>query len=275
MRSLVVHSGGIGDLILTLPALEVLGGDGPVSIAGIPERAALALRSGIVESVYSLDAIQFHTLFSEPTDALRAFFADFDRVVVFMRDDAALRDGLRACGVTNGIVRAGVPPKDWAHHASRWYLEAVGVEEERGSRMAWPTMADEGLDVVIAPGSGGVAKNWPIANYIGLSERLMGVGRSVAWLLGPAEEGMVVPEGARILETTTVCDAADVLAGATDFVGNDSGMTHLAAAVGTQTTAIFGPTNPHVWAPLGTHVAVACGNGWPTVEEVFDLVRRP
>ena len=40
------------------------------------------------------------------------------------------------------------------------------------------------------------------------------------------------------------------------YLGNDSGVTHLAAAVGTPTLALFGPTSPAVWAPRGEHVGV-------------------
>jgi ADP-heptose:LPS heptosyltransferase len=40
------------------------------------------------------------------------------------------------------------------------------------------------------------------------------------------------------------------------YIGNDSGITHLAAAVGTPVLALFGPTNPEVWAPRGPHVRV-------------------
>jgi len=60
------------------------------------------------------------------------------------------------------------------------------------------------------------------------------------------------------------------LARARLYIGNDSGITHLAAAAGCPTLAIFGPTNPAVWAPRGANVRVIQGKeGFPTAEEVL------
>ncbi len=55
-------------------------------------------------------------------------------------------------------------------------------------------------------------------------------------------------------------------------MGNDSGPTHLAAAVGCPTVALFGPTDPARWAPVGAHVVAiddhAEGAAWPGVDRV-------
>jgi ADP-heptose:LPS heptosyltransferase len=60
------------------------------------------------------------------------------------------------------------------------------------------------------------------------------------------------------------------LAAANLYIGNDSGITHLAAATGCNVVAIFGTTDPRVWAPFGERVRVLGGPGlWPTLEEVI------
>ncbi|HET8646880.1 MAG TPA: glycosyltransferase family 9 protein, partial [Vicinamibacteria bacterium] len=111
--------------------------------------------------------------------------------------------------------------------------------------------------LALHPGSGSPAKNWPPGRYASLARARAG-GRP--WLLveGPAdaeaarslagEAGAVRAHGldARVLGA--------LLARAGLVVGNDSGVTHLAAACGAPTLALFGPTDPLQWAPLGTRV---------------------
>lgn len=63
------------------------------------------------------------------------------------------------------------------------------------------------------------------------------------------------------------------LAAARLYLGNDSGVSHLAAAVGCPTVAVFGPTEPRVWAPRGARVKVLKGDPWPHVAPVMDAVR--
>ncbi len=65
-----------------------------------------------------------------------------------------------------------------------------------------------------------------------------------------------------------LAEAGAVLSECALYVGNDSGITHLAAGLGVPTVAVFGPTDPAVWRPLGPRVRVVRGRPWPTVEEV-------
>jgi ADP-heptose:LPS heptosyltransferase len=92
----------------------------------------------------------------------------------------------------------------------------------------------------------------------------------VEWCVGPEDE---LP-GARRFED--LYDLACWLASARIYIGNDSGPTHLAAAVGTPVVALFGPSDPAVWAPRGLHVAIAAAPALDTitVERVASLVRE-
>jgi ADP-heptose:LPS heptosyltransferase len=70
---------------------------------------------------------------------------------------------------------------------------------------------------------------------------------------------------------------AAVLAESRGYFGNDSGVSHLAAALGVPTVAVFGPTDPAVWAPLGPEVSVVAPRGdapWPTVDDVLIALRK-
>jgi|ERR1043165_2714058 heptosyltransferase-2 len=120
-------------------------------------------------------------------------------------------------------------------------------------RMALPNV---GRPVVaLAPGAVGPSKRWPGASYGDLARRLIGEGNDV-WLLGsPAEAPLVriiqsaAPQ-AHDLTSTDLRNAILALAAANVAVSNDSGLLHVAAAIGTPTIGIFGPTSPWHWAPL-------------------------
>ena len=103
---------------------------------------------------------------------------------------------------------------------------------------------------VIHPFSGSTRKNWPLEKFRAVAahlERIM----PVYWCRGA--EDPPLPEAVRIDD---LYQLACWLAKARVYVGNDSGITHLAAAVGTPVLALFGPTDPAVWAPRGPHVRV-------------------
>lgn len=267
MRTLVIHSGGIGDFLLACPAIARLGEDGPIEVAGISERAALAVAGGIAEAAHDLDAIDFHTAYTQPSVRLTTFLQRFDRAVVWLRDDGALDRTLRHGGIRDVCIFAGLPPDDWTEHASRYYLSCLGYPPVVSWRLhIAPSVARH--DILIHPGSGGAHKNWPLENYAQLSERLLAAGRRVTWIRGPAEEEFSLPLNSAMLTTSSLIDVAQALAATTLYIGNDSGITHLAAAVGCPTIALFGPTDPAIWAPLGEHVRVLRGNPWVSVGDV-------
>jgi len=118
--------------------------------------------------------------------------------------------------------------------------------------------------VIIHPGSGGDAKCWPLDRFMAVADKLQDC--RVKWMLGPAEcesdtklvksvrqrcdgrdEALLIEED--FLKATGHIAAADL------YLGNDAGMTHVAAAMGIPTVAIYGPTDPAVWRPLGDHVS--------------------
>jgi hypothetical protein len=108
---------------------------------------------------------------------------------------------------------------------------------------------DEGF-AVIHPFGGSPAKEWPLERFRELAENLS-CRMPVCWCAGPEDR----LEGA--VRKDDLGDLAEWIARARVFIGNDSGISHLAAAVGTPVVALFGPTDPSVWAPRGGRVAIA------------------
>jgi ADP-heptose:LPS heptosyltransferase len=135
--------------------------------------------------------------------------------------------------------------------AAAW-LDARGIE---------PATA-----IVLQPGAGSASKIWP--GFATLARRLRDGGAAVVSLAGPADRAIVealVSDGAvdqdLLARDWPLPRVAALFSLARAAVGNDSGPTHLAAAVGCPTVAVFGPSDPAVWAPLGPHVSVVAGRG--------------
>jgi heptosyltransferase-2 len=125
--------------------------------------------------------------------------------------------------------------------------------------------------VALAPGAVGPAKRWTATGYAALARRLLADGLAVWVLGGPTETALardiVGSTQARDLTGTDLREAILALAGATVAVSNDSGLLHVAAALGTPTVGIFGPTSPWHWAPLNPLAA--------TVQAESELPCRP
>lgn len=119
------------------------------------------------------------------------------------------------------------------------------------------------VKVIVHPGSGGLKKCAPIHWFEAIVAKALRLDCQTAWMIGPDEterngatlQDRLQPSAPVIMEPD-ICHAAERLAGADVFVGNDSGMAHLAALCGVRTVVWFGPTDPEVWRPIGSDVHV-------------------
>ncbi len=122
--------------------------------------------------------------------------------------------------------------------------------------------------VAIHPGSGSEKKCWPVDRFEALARRLVDQKDcQIALILGPADERLV--ERMNALRQSLGCVLAHnlplrllacVLSKCSAYVGNDSGVTHLAAVTGIPVLALFGPTDPAIWAPVGPNVKIITAN---------------
>jgi hypothetical protein len=162
-----------------------------------------------------------------------------------------------------GIVRQDPFPASIVHvidyHLSLFPAEDPGTQHFPRIHLSGPLEAGDFRETVaIHPGSGSARKNWPRARFIDLAARLVDRGLKTCWIVGPAEaetETEPLPGGDhwRCLHLPVL---AARLAQCALYVGNDSGVTHLAAAAGSPTLALFGGSDPRVWAPRGPHVRI-------------------
>ena len=135
--------------------------------------------------------------------------------------------------------------------------------------------------VAIHPGSGGRWKCWPPERFARVIEAVTASGARPILVQGPADEEVVAAVRASItggqppvVANIPVQDLAAFLSLCAAYLGNDSGITHLAAAVGAPAVALFGPTDPAVWAPRGRDVTVIRGDGGQLEEIAVEQVTR-
>jgi hypothetical protein len=251
MRRLLIRPGAIGDFILSLPALERLRADylEVWASAAVVPLVRFAHRARSI-SLTGLDLLGI----ADPPPNLIPELRTFDSIVSWY---GANRPEFRELTGTLGLPITFFPalPSDaGGMHATDFYLEQVDALAGGACGDAIPRIA---CDVprqdyaVIHPFSGSAKKNWPLAKFQALARRL-GRAMPVRWCSGP--EDPPLPGAARIGD---LYELARWLAAARLYIGNDSGITHLAAAVGTPVLALFGPTDPEVWAPRGPNVRVA------------------
>jgi heptosyltransferase-2 len=135
--------------------------------------------------------------------------------------------------------------------------------------------------VVIQPGSGGAKKCWHIDNFLAIASQLISQGIQVVFLLGPAEldrfsEATIksIKGIAKYLTDLSLTEVLGLLSCADGFIGNDSGITHLAAGLGIKTLAVFGPTDPAVYKPLGPAVSVLTDGSASFVERPSPTLQK-
>jgi heptosyltransferase-2 len=171
------------------------------------------------------------------------------------------------CGAL-ALPKGATLPPEWPKP------QLVVPESEAAAWRAARGLTDDNRPVVaFAPGAVGPSKRWPSAYFAELARKLTAEGLTV-WVLGsPAEaplaEEIVAAAGpsARNLTSTDLRNAVLALKIASACVSNDSGLVHVAAAIGTPTVGIFGPTSPWHWAPLNPLAAV--------IETTTDVPCRP
>jgi hypothetical protein len=292
---LIVHPGALGDVLLAGPALahvRALGFRTTLAVAG--RLVTLVDGTGLVDAGMDIESLALHRLFDAPPSAaaLRVLAGHDALVSWFGAGDPAFRANLAGLGRPVVVARSA-PPPGTGRHASRHLVETLAplgplppdvpsvrlrvADADQAAARAW--LAIRGLGpaeaVVLQPGAGSPAKAWP--GFAALARRLRAAGLPVVALAGPADGPAVdallvaggVPEDA-LARDWPLGEIAALLSLALATVGNDSGPSHLAAAVGCPTVAVFGPTDPLVWAPLGPHARVVAatrgGDPWADVD---------
>jgi heptosyltransferase-3 len=185
-------------------------------------------------------------------------------VTLSMKPPAGGRRHLTEYYIGQFAEQCGIEQVEQRNSAGGRLIRAGKSDMERGSRLLEELDIEVGRKVaVIQPGSGGRHKAWHIENFLAIARELVSAGMEVVFLLGPAEMERFDRIASEEMEKTGRCasnlpltDVLAVLSNADSFLGNDSGITHLSAALGIRTVAVFGPTDPAVYGPVGPAVTI-------------------
>jgi len=282
-RILVIRGGAIGDFVLTLPAIKLLRDSFPdshIEILGYKQIVALAEQRFYADATRSIEYAALASFFAKgaalPSE-LADYFASFDLIVSYLFDsDKIFETNLRRCGVETLLV--GSPKISGDDHAATQLarpLEELGLSLQSPSARIFPSAADREFArsilelsatpmFALHPGSGSATKNWPLTSWRSLGEQLLasGIARSLLVIGGEADrEGFAAmkelrDERVQFAENLPLPQLAAVLEHCAMFIGHDSGISHIAAAVETRCVLLFGATDPAVWAPTNFNVRV-------------------
>jgi len=288
---LMVHQGGVGDFILCLPAFGSIRRYYPkarIELMGYPRTLQLVERRYYVDHGKSIDQVGLGSFYLDNGNLegpVFRYFAGFHRAFLFLQDRGGIfSDNVRRTGLKEVFSIPPFSPKGRKLHVIDHMLSVLSsmgippggsiprillLEEDRQFAEAWLRHRDayEGVGkglVALHPGSGSRNKLWPMEKFLDLAGRITGDLRfNTILFIGPAEREYLGSglEGMRSVspiwaEDLPLIHVASLLDRCRCYIGNDSGMTHLAAAVGIPTIALFGPTDPKIWGPRGERVAI-------------------
>ncbi|HEX8967035.1 MAG TPA: glycosyltransferase family 9 protein [Chloroflexota bacterium] len=241
---LVLRPGALGDTLLAVPALRALRrAVAPITLAAQPSAARLLCSLGEVDRGMAFDDPSLAPLFGADPPS--------ETVVAWMNAEAA--PALRHAAVLAPSRPTG------REHCARYLLRSLAP---LGIDLTWrdqplatrPILSDE---VLIHPGSGSASKNWPAERFAAV---IRGLQRPVRLVVGEADLAPAAAIDAALgyrlprLDCPSLEDLSRHLAGCAAYLGNDSGVSHLAGLCGARTVALFGPSDPEVWHPIGPDV---------------------
>ncbi len=288
---MILHSGGIGDLLLALPAMRSFRqkfSSFSLELMGRPERLSLVAFDLKVQTIHSSDraGMAYFYLENEPLpQGLAPFFAGFKAILVFGKSKLDLLSlNLKRAGPGQVISVPSFPADELKIPVSDYLVGNLQRKGFKGENLFAPiSLPEETLAwassfwreneikigervLAIHPGSGSPKKNWAFQSFVEVAEWARGRFRAL-WIRGPAEgedEGMKKAFETfqpLLADQLPLLRLAGLLKGCSAYLGNDSGITHLASSLGVPSVALFGSTDPVVWGPKGPAVKIVYDPG--------------
>lgn len=285
----MIHPGGLGDVFLAVPAIIRLRNRFPSHLLVLwaeAQAARLLVACGVVDAWAPVQGLVCADLFvgeSQPTGKAKSWFEQCDLAVAWMKDlDGKVSRTLTANGAKKVLVESPFSSRLQATHQRDRFLEAIDEAPSHGDQdvllrvtepvyqlgracLEEPGLSPEERLVVIHPGSGSAHKCVSPETMASVVSVVENRGAIPVLLEGPADREpverllRVCVNQPMVLQGLDLLAIAGILAQSHFYIGQDSGVTHLAALMGTPTVALFGPTDPDRWAPQGPHVTVIQG----------------
>ncbi len=294
-KILIIRGGAIGDFILTLPAIAALGRQFPeayLEVLGYPHIAQLAVAGGLIHDARPLEGRALAAFFGKNTelaDELRDYFSEFDLIVSYLYDpDHIFQTNVGRCSPAQFVTGPHRPDETAGLHATQVYLkplERLAIFDADPVPRLSIAANEPGTETLRAlalhPGSGSDAKNWPEEQWAQMLQKLIDLTPLNLLLVGGEAEGerlqrlgaALPPLRTRVAQSLPLTQLATLLSRCAGFIGHDSGISHLAAALGLPGLILWGPTVQEVWQPRSEKFAVLRhprGLARLSVDEVFE-----
>jgi ADP-heptose:LPS heptosyltransferase len=268
-KALAIFPGALGDFVCFLPALHEIARGRNVDLLARSEYADLLPPEIDAMSIERRAIARLFVAGAAP-GAAEEFFRPYDAIYSWSGSaDATFRANFARAAGAKGRLFPFRPAISTAH-ISDYYLACVGAAPGTRPKIAlrpaalerareWLSLHGFGVNsscrtLLVAPGSGAKEKNWPREFFRAVIEswERSGSGKA-AVILGPAEDDEIPfwSQVAPVARNLDLAELAALLSLADVYLGNDSGVTHLAAAVGAEAIVLFGPTDAAAWAPRG------------------------
>jgi len=275
-KLLIIHQGALGDFVVTFPIIKALRST-ITRIDGVCRSSfgRLAVGLGVLDASYPLESARFASLYTDRMDPeVVSLLSTFHSILLFSFSKLLERSMSRIKGLRVFRILPW-PTASQKIHVTEFLARQVrncdllGKEARRRFSQALfhiesgaSAMPRCGARAIISPGAGSVKKRWPLERFMMVAAELKKRGLQPFILMGPAEADLeaVLQHGpqsqSQVVKTRTFQELLSVLGSAVIYIGNDSGVSHLAAFLGVPTLVIFGPSDPDRWRPFGDHVRI-------------------
>jgi heptosyltransferase-3 len=268
---LVIRGGALGDFILTLPVLAALRRHFPahaIEILGSERFAALAVAGGLADRASALDSPLLAGFFARNgfwPERAGVYFAGFGLILSYIFDpEMIFQSNVSNCGQARFIAGPHRPDESPSCHATQALLRPLQALGIRGAdpcpRLNLPGLAEPAAvrRLALHPGSGSQRKNWSEPKWASFLNRLAAETEWNFLLIGGEAEGgrcrrlaATLPAGrASLAENLPLVELACRMQSCAAFVGHDSGITHLAAALDLPGLVLWGPSVEAIWRPV-------------------------
>lgn len=305
---LVIRGGAIGDFILTLPALRAIRDAFPqakMEILGYPRIADLACFAGLADDAKAIEAPALAEFFAAQgtlDEDWMEYFGRFDVILSYLYDpDGIFQNNVRRCPPAHSKNVAEAKPLTFiqgAHRpeesgdipAAEVFLEplkqlAIFNADSRPQIRIPRQISSERNRLAVHPGSGSLSKNWTVERWRQLIAQIQEKTNWNLLLVGGEAEREIFQRlqpsldasRSRLEFCAPLPQLASLLAECGGFIGHDSGISHLAAAVGLPGLVLWGESKETVWRPRSDQFVVVRhkkGLRHLPVEQVFAQFRE-
>jgi heptosyltransferase-3 len=293
-KILVIRGGAIGDFILTLPAIAALRNQFPqaqLEVLGYPHIVQLAQAGGLVDRVQSIEARALAGFFARNgslSEDLVAYFSEFDIIVSYLFDpDLIFQTNVKLCSRAQFITGPHRPDETEKIHATKVYLKplerlAIFDADHLPRLHLTPETSHSAPVLALHPGSGSEKKNWPEEKWVELLQHLIHSTQLNLLLVGGEAEGgrlqrlaaQLPPARIRVAQSLRLAELAGELQPCAAFIGHDSGISHLAAALGLPGLILWGDTIEEIWRPPHQTISILKNPGGLNKISVEQVIRE-